>query len=214
MTEIIHTKTCSKCQIEKTLSEFYKDKNAKDGRRNPCKTCDKKNSSKYKAERPEEIKAYHKEYHKDYNKKYQKTHKEELQSSRDANKEKQAVYDKKRYQANSDEIKKQASEYKKTDDGKESNRKSGHKYRALKFNATIEEFSPIDIFKRDGYICQLCKKKTRPGYKRTHPLYPHLDHIQPLSLGGAHSKQNVQCLCAHCNLTKSNTGIGDQLRIF
>ena len=30
----------------------------------------------------------------------------------------------------------------------------------------------------------------------------HLDHVMPLSLGGAHEDNNIQLLCAKCNLTK------------
>jgi 5-methylcytosine-specific restriction endonuclease McrA len=33
--------------------------------------------------------------------------------------------------------------------------------------------------------------------------YEHLDHVVPLSRGGAHSLDNLVPSCAHCNLTKS-----------
>lgn len=31
----------------------------------------------------------------------------------------------------------------------------------------------------------------------------HVDHVMPLSLGGAHDKTNIQCLCVSCNLQKA-----------
>ena len=33
----------------------------------------------------------------------------------------------------------------------------------------------------------------------------HIDHIMPLSLGGAHADSNIQLLCAFCNLSKNST---------
>ena len=191
MTEIILTKICTKCKIEKPLSEFYKNKATLDGLQYMCKICVLEYHQSHKKEKAK----YYREYHENnkeelnaYALEYNKTHKEEI-----------AEYQK---------------AYFKTDKGKSARSKAAHKRRAIKLGATVEDFNPSDIFKRDGYICQLCKKKTRPGYKRTHPLYPHLDHIQPLSLGGEHSRRNTQTLCAHCNLTKSNTGKLDQLRMF
>jgi hypothetical protein len=41
MEEEIKTKVCTKCGVEKPLTEFYRDKSKKDGRRNICKSCDK-----------------------------------------------------------------------------------------------------------------------------------------------------------------------------
>jgi len=104
--------------------------------------------------------------------------------------------------------------YRQTDAGKDAARKGSQKRRALKLNATVEDFSPAKILERDGYICQHCGRKTRPDYKNSfHPLYPNLDHIVPLSKGGEHSKRNTQCLCRQCNTRKHND-IKGQVRLF
>ena len=69
-------KNCSKCGIEKEYSEFYRDKNKKDGFRSQCKSCIKK----YNQENKEDIKKYreeNKEKRKEYNKKYNQENKEE-----------------------------------------------------------------------------------------------------------------------------------------
>jgi hypothetical protein len=69
------TKKCSKCGIERDISEFNKDertnikKRGKDGLRSSCKYCDQ-----------------------EYNKQYRKTHKEEDKLYREKNKEKLQEY--------------------------------------------------------------------------------------------------------------------------
>lgn len=106
-------------------------------------------------------------------------------------------------------------QYNQTEKGKSEHCKASHKRRTLEKNAKYENFDPNEVLRRDGYICQACGKKTRPDFKNQfHPLYPNLDHIVPLSLGGSHTRQNTQCLCRHCNIVKHNTGDGDQLRMF
>ena len=37
----------------------------------------------------------------------------------------------------------------------------------------------------------------------------HIDHIEPLSLGGDHAIYNMQVLCRSCNITKSNRNSTD-----
>jgi len=46
-------KKCSKCGIEKPLTEFCKDKTHKDGHKSRCKSCIAKYDAKYHAENPE-----------------------------------------------------------------------------------------------------------------------------------------------------------------
>lgn len=52
------TKVCPRCGIEKDVEEFYKSKQAKDGRRCYCKECEKKMNS----EREPQYKEYRKRY--------------------------------------------------------------------------------------------------------------------------------------------------------
>ena len=61
------------------------------------------------------------------------------------------------------------------------------------------------VIKRDGCVCQICGKRCDPSDKRWGffgPDYPTLDHIRPLSKGGTHTWDNVQCACGMCNSEK------------
>jgi 5-methylcytosine-specific restriction endonuclease McrA len=75
----------------------------------------------------------------------------------------------------------------------------------------VETVVPQEIFERDGYRCQLCRKKTRG--KHPTPTSPTLDHIIPVSLGGEHSYRNVQTACLLCNTRKGNRAANEQLRL-
>jgi len=91
---------------------------------------------------------------------------------------------------------------------------SNNRYLRDKAQRDGERFKPVTVLKRDGWRCQLCGKKLNPKHRGTHrDDAPELDHIIPLSLGGEHSKRNTQCACRKCNLSKSNSEIG-QLRLF
>jgi len=195
MAETVLTKICSKCKVEKSLSEFCRDNHAKDGLRSTCRSCHSARAKQYRKDHKKETAERRRKYHQE-------------------NKEKISI----RYKIYADAHKKEKAAYYKqycqTDTGKAVRHKSKHKRRALKMKVKCENFNPLRVFERDKYRCQLCGKKTRPDFNQWHPLYPHLDHIVPLSLGGEHSKRNTQCLCRLCNLTKNNTGKGDQLRLF
>ena len=55
----------------------------------------------------------------------------------------------------------------------------------------------------DGWKCKHCGKSTPESERGTlEQTAPELDHILPLSLGGAHSWANMQCLCRACNTEK------------
>lgn len=70
----------------------------------------------------------------------------------------------------------------------------------------VENVNPIKVFERDKWKCQICGVKTPRKLRGTlDDRAPELDHVMPLSLGGAHSYMNTQCACRKCNAEKSNT---------
>jgi 5-methylcytosine-specific restriction endonuclease McrA len=72
------------------------------------------------------------------------------------------------------------------------------KQRAQKRNAQTEPITKKQIenlFSSQRGRCPICKKKLDKY---------HIDHVTPLSKGGAHSVKNFQLLCPPCNLAKSN----------
>lgn len=82
--------------------------------------------------------------------------------------------------------------------------------RARKHGVVSEAIDPIKVFVRDDWKCQQCNCETprelRGGIEDN---APEMDHIVPLSKGGSHTYENVQCLCRKCNGIKSDTHFTD-----
>lgn len=69
--------------------------------------------------------------------------------------------------------------------------------------SSVEAIDPILVFKRDGWRCKLCGCRTPKRLRGTiDDRAPELDHVVPLSMGGAHSYANTQCACRRCNQEK------------
>lgn len=77
-------------------------------------------------------------------------------------------------------------------------------YRGRKFAATVESFTPAEIFDRDDWVCGLCMGAINKATPYPNPMSVSLDHVIPLSRGGAHSRQNTQAAHLVCNLRKHN----------
>lgn len=67
---------------------------------------------------------------------------------------------------------------------------------------TIESFDRIEIFERDDWVCQLCGDPVDRDTVRPDPRSPSIDHIIPVSRGGAHSRENVHTAHLGCNIRK------------
>lgn len=97
------------------------------------------------------------------------------------------------------------------DSYREARRTHKARRRARKRGAFIESVSPAKVFDRAGWRCQICGVKTPAKYRGTiRNDAPELDHIVPLSKGGAHSYDNTQCACRRCNQWKSDTTVVGQ----
>jgi 5-methylcytosine-specific restriction endonuclease McrA len=77
---------------------------------------------------------------------------------------------------------------------------------------TVESVDPFKVFERAGWKCYLCGCATPRELRGTHePNAPELDHVVPLSRGGAHSYANTDCACRACNLEKSDQTLEELL---
>lgn len=82
-------------------------------------------------------------------------------------------------------------------------RNNYHKRRALKVgSAAGPAFTNAEVFERDGWVCGLCDEPVSPGAVYPDPLSASLDHVVPLSRGGAHSLENSQLAHLACNVRK------------
>jgi hypothetical protein len=61
------------------------------------------------------------------------------------------------------------------------------------------------VFTRDGWRCQICGRQLKRGAMPPDPAAPTIDHVVPLSRGGAHEDWNAQACCFECNCRKGAT---------
>lgn len=204
-------KRCTKCGELKSLEDFYKKKETKDGRRSSCKECFKYADKQYYSKNKEKKKDYQEankeriaeRKKKHYNKNREvmlqrlresyRKHWEKRKLYREENKEKLSLYSKKYYR---------------TENGKETSRRT---YLKRKNTGHKVKFSPPQrrvILERDKYTCQDCgiKVHDKRGEGWNTPDKAHIDHIIPLISGGDSSPKNLQVLCRTCNLTKHSIG--------
>ena len=100
---------CSNCHVIKTVDNFYKRKNIKDGVVTKCKKCTCERQKQYQLEHKEEIAEYSRKYYEDNKEKL----KEYNQQYRENNKEKISENYKQYYQENKQSIMTQHTEYRK-----------------------------------------------------------------------------------------------------
>jgi len=87
--------------------------------------------------------------------------------------------------------------------------------RARKHGVDYEPVVVVSVFNRDGWTCQICGVKTPSAAKgKNKPNSPELDHRVPISKGGGHTYDNVQCACRKCNGAKGNRNEAGQMPLF
>ena len=201
-------KVCAECKLDQAVSFFYRDKSRPGGYARVCKACDRAHLQKRYYANPEESKARSRQWGAN-------------------NKERRAEYDKLKYAANRDRMQAQAKAWhlanpervaKHKRDWQERNpehaaklkktwqeqnperyasikRANEAKRRARKASVLVIDFSDAQLEARLAYYghrCWIC----RTGE------YEELDHVKPLSKGGAHMLSNLRPACQSCNRTK------------
>jgi 5-methylcytosine-specific restriction endonuclease McrA len=105
---------------------------------------------------------------------------------------------------------------KQTEAYKDSKRRTKSKRRAVERGCKeARSIDPLKVFDRDGWRCQICLKQTPRKLRGTfHPRAPELDHVVPISKGGTHTWENLQCSCRDCNGRKGNKTNAGQMGLF
>ena len=174
-------KCCSKCGTvyENIAESFTKDKQKKDGYRSSCKPCVHKD---WKANYPKVA-----ESHRARASKYQKEHREERKE-----------YLRGYYRANIDDRKAYVKEWQLANPEKRKlqHSKGKAKRRAMlaKVESNLSASDIREVYSLQSGMCAYCGDKVGLNY--------HVDHIDPIALGGANTIDNIAIACPPCNLAK------------
>jgi 5-methylcytosine-specific restriction endonuclease McrA len=141
----------------------------------------KARAARVRAEQPRETAAYLAEY--------RKIHGDELRE-----------YQRTRYAADPESKREASRQFGR--DHPEVSRSKNHRRRAQIRGSQVEQFTDLEVFEEDDYICQLCFELIDPFLRNHHPEMASLDHIIPISKGGSHTRANVQTTHLVCNLRK------------
>lgn len=82
-------------------------------------------------------------------------------------------------------------------------------------NVLSEPYDRFEIFERDKWVCQLCKKRIGKRFTGRHPRAASIDHQIPLELGGPDTPANVTAAHFGCNSAKRSRYMpkGEQLAL-
>lgn len=209
-------KKCGKCTQEKSLGEFHKNKNSKDGRVRWCKECVKKNTKKYYIENREELLKKNRDWRKK-NPGYRRNPEDRAQYERDnaekIRKRKQKYYlkhkkkintrNKKWHEENKERAQATCKKWEERNRGKRAS--YSQKRRAIKRDVDDGTVTPeIARALYEEEICCYCKKFVEREDR-------HMEHIHPLSRGGKHTITNIRMACVTCNLSKGNMLLSEYL---
>lgn len=184
----IPQKRCSKCGVEKPLSEFYLNRRAKDGHQYKCKVCHKKVANDY-------VRRNSKAQTEKTNA-WRRRNRDRYLARRRVNRDKDRANASYRawYERNRDRENKRAREFIRAH--LEQSRIRGHRRRArIAGNGGSYTQSDWDqLCAQYNYRCLRCGEEK--------PLT--VDHVLPISLGGTNDISNLQPLCKSCNSSKND----------
>lgn len=158
-----------------------------------CKTCYNK---EWRAKNPEKVKEEKKRHNNKYPEKVKEDSRRRFKIYYAKCPEKRKENNRKYYAKNSEKVKGYVKKYRQTFMGRLIIKQKNIKRRgngSIK-TSTIEQIINENILKYGVITCEKCKKQCFDNY--------HIDHIVPVSKGGNNSYNNLQILCAKCNLEK------------
>ena len=199
------TKLCTKCNCEKEIKEFHKDKQKKDGLCSQCKTCKIQNVKTYSLKNSEKIKDYKKQWAlknqdrlKEDRKIYVKNNKDRIAETKkewaEKNKERVFLTKQKYYLRNTEKVKERAKIFSKTEKGIINARLVHLRRRERIKKVPLDKNDLKELISRYKN-CYWCNDKLNGIY--------HIDHYIPVSKGGTNEINNLVLSCPTCNLRKN-----------
>jgi len=206
-------KVCYKCKEEKpaTAQFFYRDKSRKDGLTPRCRDCiyaKKETGPRRWDEKPDRIRCLACKEEYDYTSEnfyVDKDYKFGLQTTRcKLCKDKASAQwrvDNREYDL---ERQKEKSRLWRQNNPEKARAKWQLRKARKKSNGAYEYVDYITVAERDRWVCQICQEEVDPEIKHPDRQSGSLDHVVPLSKGGAHTYDNTQLAHLFCNMKKSN----------
>lgn len=202
------SKRCPKCGVEKSASDFHKDRTKYDGLASRCKACRAgEESGRYQTQRDailEQKAKYYRENldaRKAYNNGRYASRKDEFAAEkrawRAANPDKMRLVNRKHYAKNGESVRAQNKAWALANP--EVIAAISRRRKARKLGGVSEPYTRRQLLQIQGFRCFYCPSELEDD--RT----THVDHVLPLSSGFAYDVPlNVRASCAPCNLSKGD----------
>lgn len=182
-------KTCTKCQVEKPLDQFYKEPRGKDGLFARCKTCHLAATANWQKNNRDKVNGIARRYYQNNRETIARKSVEYYEKNRSTLLSKK----KERRQLKRDEI----SEYQKEWYRRNPNKFSeyAHRRRVRLASGDVRRFTETDwrkLLHRFDNRCAYCGSDGELTK----------DHVVPISRGGRHAVGNIVPACWQCNMSK------------
>lgn len=189
---ILH-KTCTQCKVSKPLDEFPPDRRNADGKQAKCRVCRATNQRDYIRQYPDKKREADKRYRQEHAEQVQTRKKKWAQENREHTNQWYVEWRRKNPERSSANVRASRARH------PESARVVRERYRSRRQgaegNCTIAEWKAVLLRYAPDGRCLAC------GQSR--PLT--MDHVVPLSRGGANTPDNLQPLCRSCNTRKGRS---------
>lgn len=152
----------------------------------PCRRANSENTLRWQIE--------NREKHRAKGQRWTKAHPEHASDYYARNREAQLAYQRQYRTDNADAVRQVVREW--TRANPQAVLENSRRYKLRKRGATIVRFTAAQLDHRMsmfGYRCWMCGGP-----------FEHVDHVKPLSKGGAHCLANLRPACASCNVVKSD----------
>lgn len=182
-------KVCSRCGIEKPLSEFSPHPTGKFGRQSRCKAC--------RTESERDRRANHRDVVRECNRKYCRTHPDRRKQSFRNWYEEHADFFPKWRAAHRDDTRGYVTKWRRTHPDANQTDKANRRARQRGSEGIHTESEWLELKNEYGQRCAYCGRMTELTR----------DHIVPLKAGGTNSIDNIVPACKPCNSSKRDTSL-------